>query len=260
MKKVKNGWKMALLLLSIIAVISCKKPVEEAENGKLNIAFSFMVDDQHFISDTLYYQNAAGNLYEVNEIKFFISNIYLHKSNGDSIQIKENNSIHYVDDAISSTLLWRIKDDIPYGNYAAISFTFGLSPEKNISNAFVNPPESNMAWPRVLGGGYHYMMINGKWLTDSTRSVFHFHTGIGQIREEGEIVDFVHNHFQVHLPHSQFTITETPTTLNLSMNINNWFTSPNDYDFNYWGGGIMENQDAQQVIKENGWNVFSIKN
>jgi hypothetical protein len=24
---------------------------------------------------------------------------------------------------------------------------------------FVNPPEVNMAWPEVLGGGYHYLML-----------------------------------------------------------------------------------------------------
>jgi hypothetical protein len=101
-----------------------------------------------------------------------------------------------------------------------------------------------------------YMMINGKWQTDTINSVFHFHTGIGQIREGETITGFVHNNFNVQVPNSGFVISETPVLLNLSMNINNWFTSPNDYDFNYWGGGIMQNQDAQVVIRENGWNVF----
>ncbi len=258
--KIKLAIPILFTVLSFFLFFSCKKDQNnEDASGKITLQFLFEVDEETFQVDTLLYHNAAGNLYEVNEIQFFISDIYLHKSNGDSIKIKENNSIHYVDYDIPSTLLWKVKDAFSHGNYTGLSFTFGLSEEKNISNSFVNPPESNMAWPRVLGGGYHYMMINGKWQTDSTLSVFHFHTGIGQIREEGEIVDFVHNYFRVRLVNAPFVISENGTTIKLIMNISNWFTSPNDYDFNYWGGGIMENQDAQIAIKENGWNVFSIK-
>lgn len=260
MKKQKMFSALFFLLLAGL-LFSCKEPeTEDPETGNLKVQFSFMVDDETLIMDTMAYVNAAGNRYEVNEIKFFISDVYLHKANGDSIKVKHNNSVHYVDYDIPETLLWSITDEIPQGSYSAISFTFGISPDKNISNAYVNPPESNMAWPAVLGGGYHYMMINGKWQTDTTNSVFHFHTGIGQIREGETITGFVHNNFNVQVPNSGFVISESPALLNISMNINSWFTSPHDYDFNYWGGGIMQNQDAQVVIRDNGWDVFSIKN
>jgi hypothetical protein len=43
------------------------------------------------------------------------------------------------------------------------------------------------------------------------------------------------------------------------MNINSWFTTPHDYDLDYFGGAIMQNQEAQEVIKANGWDVFTIK-
>jgi len=252
--------KFLVLLVLTSALFSCKKDVAPVEEkGKLKLQFTFAVDENPFQVDEMIYTNAAGNLYEVNEIQFFISDIILYKKDGDSVIIKDNNSIHYVDYAIPSTLTWNIADELPQGDYSSIAFTFGLSPEKNVSNTFVNPPESNMAWPLVLGGGYHYMMINGKWRTDETNSVFHFHTGIGQIYEDDEIVEFVHNHFKVRVPNSAFTIGENPTTLNLVMNINSWFTTPHDYDLDYFGGAIMQNQEAQEVIKANGWDVFTIK-
>ncbi len=49
------------------------------------------------------------------------------------------------------------------------------------------------------------------------------------------------------------------TTLQIVMNIENWFKSPNIYDHNQWGGDIMQNQDAMHIAAENGWNIFSYK-
>lgn len=259
MKKI-TYFKFSSLFLLIFLLFSCKKEENlTPEKGKLKLQFAFTVDEEPFQPDVMNYLNASGNLYEVNEIQFFISDLILYKKNGDSVIIKDNNSIHYVDYAIPSTLLWNISDELLQGEYNSFAFTFGLSPAKNISNSFVNPPESNMAWPFVLGGGYHYMMINGKWKTEETNSVFHFHTGIGQIYDGEDIVEFVHNHFKVHIANSAFTISDKPTTLQLVMNINNWFTSPYDFNLDYFGGSIMQNQEAQALIKANGWDVFSIK-
>jgi hypothetical protein len=42
------------------------------------------------------------------------------------------------------------------------------------------------------------------------------------------------------------------------MNIEKWFESPHVFDFNYWGGAIMQNHAAMQVVKENGWDVFAL--
>ena len=46
--------------------------------------------------------------------------------------------------------------------------------------------------------------------------------------------------------------------VNLTMNVEEWFENPNIFDFNYWGGNIMENQAAMKSAKENGHNVFEI--
>jgi len=235
---------------------NCKEP---ETSGQLSLKFAFQVDDTTFVADQMLYTNAAGNLYEVNEVKFFISDLKLHDSEGNIIAVYDYNSIHYVDYDIASTQVWDIADDIPTGDYTSISFTFGLSQAKNVSNYFTNPPESNMSWPSYLGGGYHYMQINGKWLKDGVSTPFNFHTGIGQLYDGDSITGFVQNYFTVNLPAAYFTINEDATTvMNLVMNINSWFTTPNDYDFNYWGGAIMQNQPAQEVIKENGADVFYV--
>ncbi len=55
-----------------------------------------------------------------------------------------------------------------------------------------------------------------------------------------------------------FEIVNGDTTqIDVTMNVENWFRSPNTYDHNYWGGDIMQKQDAMHQIVENGHDVFT---
>ena len=113
-----------------------------------------------------------------------------------------------LDTDLDETLEWKVYDHIPVGSYSGISFTFGIGEDKNHTLMYVNPPESLMFWPEFLGGGYHYMKLNGKWL-DSNQQVspFNFHLGIGQIYDStGAITGFIHNNFNVIIPHSSCTM------------------------------------------------------
>ncbi|MBU2652197.1 MAG: hypothetical protein KKA81_14810 [Bacteroidetes bacterium] len=255
-----------LLIILFIALLfaSCKKEEEKtAANPEGKIVFHFLhqVDGQDLDIDTMKYVNAAGNHYLINEIQYFISDVTLHLAGGGSILIDEWKDIHYVDTDIPSTHTWEVYDAIQAGSYEYISFTFGISEEKNHSFMYVNPPESFMFWPEYLGGGYHYMKLNGKWLNeDLFIEPFDFHLGIGQILDTaGQITGFVHNDFEVVLPGSAFTLQSGETIdIDIIMNIENWFQDPNLYDHNIWGGYIMQNQEAMHVACENGWNVFEV--
>ena len=56
-----------------------------------------------------------------------------------------------------------------------------------------------------------------------------------------------------------FIVTKTvENQLDLTMIIDNWFRNPNLYDFNEYGSHIMQNQAAQQALRENGNDVFRI--
>ncbi|HNW70515.1 MAG TPA: hypothetical protein PKI01_08950 [Bacteroidales bacterium] len=257
-----------LLFLSVMMVIgSCKKdePIETNKFGKISFQFAHKVNGLALVTDTLIYVNAAGNEYLVNEVQYFISDVILHNSDGSDFMINQDGGIHYVDTDIPSTFSWAVTTDIPVGNYSSVSFTFGISEAKNQSNMFPNPPERDMFWPEFLGGGYHYMKLNGKWLdTLSQVTPFNFHLGIGQIYAHDvinvdSITGFVQNYFTVTVPNSSFAINENQTTsMELIMNIESWFDTPHVWDFNYWGGSIMQNQQAMQTAKENGADVFTI--
>ncbi len=254
---------LSLIIIPVFFISSCEKTdgPEELQAGKLLFYFDHVMNDEVIRLDTMMYSNAAGNPYLVNEIQYFISDVTLYKNDGSHVTIDDWKAIWYVDTDLPDTQYWQMKDPIPVGTYDSITFRFGISEEKNKSLMFVNPPESNMFWPEYLGGGYHYMKLNGKWkdTADEIRP-FNFHMGIGQIYDANDsITGFVHNDFVVHLENSGCTIQKDKTAaFVLTMEVNEWFENPHVFDFNYWGGDIMQNQDAMGTAKENGHNVFSI--
>jgi len=255
-------WIAGLSVLLVITSVSCKKDEpEESQTGQLMLCFRHEVNRDNIVFDTMKYVNAAGNPYLVNEIQYFISDVTLYGSDGSQIIIDDWKDIWYVDTDLPDTWCWQMKDPIPTGTYDSITFRFGISEEKNQSLMFVNPPESNMFWPEYLGGGYHYMKLNGKW-RDPEGEVrpFNFHLGIGQIYDDNDsITGFIHNDFIIHLENSGFGIEKDKTvTFEVVMEVNEWFKDPHVFDFNYWGGDIMQNQEAMLTACENGQNVFTI--
>lgn len=253
-----------LILAFLMLATACKEdPPDGPEDtsGKLSISFVHLVDGDPLQIDTMKYVNAAGNHYMITEVQYFISDVTLYKSDGTMQMIDDWKDIHYVDHDIPSTMTWEVYDAITAGYYDSLSFIFGISEAKNHSLMYTDPPESLMFWPEYLGGGYHYMKLNGKWLDPDNRMIpFDFHMGIGQTYDnEGKITGFIQNYFRVHLPASSFKIETGKTThIALNMNIESWFTTPHDYNHNDWGGAIMQIQEAMLLARENGHDVFTM--
>ena len=242
--------RFLLLFLILVTFTACTKPVSY---GNAEIHISYTANGNPLVMDSLCYTNMAGNQYLVTEIQWFISKITLVGEQGDE---NELGKVFYIDTNIpeSQTLATA---SIPCKKYIAMRFTFGLDKEDNVTGAFPNPPESNMFWPDPLGGGYHYMKLNGRYLDENGNlAPMNIHLGIGQ--NEDHTV-FYQNYFTVELP-LELTLQENvPNVINLDMNLDNWFCNPHLYDITAFGSAIMQNQEAQETLKENGHNVFSIK-
>jgi hypothetical protein len=246
---------------------SCKKPEDtpEEKTGKIVFHFTQYNEGAPQRYDTMKYVNAAGNHYLVSEIQYFVSDVKLHRADGGAQLLDQWEDIHYVDTDLEDTQEWKVYDPVEAGDYDKITFTFGICEEKNQSLMFLNPPERDMFWPEYLGGGYHYMKLNGKWLSsDGMVKPFNFHLGIGQIYAGGvidpdSITGFVQNYFEVELPASSFSINAGETKeFEIRMNVENWFQHPHVYDHDVWGGDIMQKQDAMKLGCENGKeDVFS---
>ena len=224
-------------------------------SGQITLKFEHHVNGNHIQYDTLAHRNKSGNVYEMNQIQYFISDVTLHGNRG-KFPISLDANWRYVDKDIPRMMLWHI-DDVPAGKYDSISFTFGFSPERNKSYMFRNPPENLMFWPDALGGGYHYMKLNLKYVNQAgLLSHFNCHLGVGQTKNAKGVTGFIHNDFQVSLPASFEVKKGKSVQLNIVMNVERWFDAVHQVDFNHYPRGIMDNQKAMQTFCENGRHVF----
>ena len=258
----KNSISIVLLSLLMFVSLSCKR--SDDEKGKITIKFNFVVDGQPLQRDTLMYVNAAQNQYMVTDLQMLVSKLYLVRSDGEKFTFNTSDYAHYIDITDNSTLTWEI-DGLPSGVYNTIGFTFGLDSAMNVTGLFKNPPISDMFWPESLGGGYHYMKLNCKWKSVTSNNVLlplNFHLGIGQVYNRSTAMDtlFVDNSFPMTFDVNYEISSDFDNVFEVSVNINNWFTSPFTFNFDdYIGVAIMQSQNVQTIAKANGHDVFLLQ-
>ena len=208
----------------------------------LSLSFTHTVDGNALETDQMIYTNTASQNYSVQTLRYLLSDITLHSANGTNILLDE---VHFVTISDPSTFNLDIQD-LNSANYTAISFTMGLDSLKNITDNYLN--ESffpSFSWPEFLGGGYHYMQLEGKFNTDTT--FYNTHTG----GTNGLDFSFTKN-FPITL-----NIENANTTVTINMEINNWYSNPNTITLTT--DGIMENANKQALLQANGIvDVFTV--
>lgn len=249
-----------LIIMFALLAAACSKPKEQAEVG-LNIGYE--INGKTLIADTLCYENEAGNRFLVTEIQWFLSNIELKSEAGEWVTLHQStlpdtldiSRVFYIDTNLSESQTLH-SSPIGIGRYTALRFTFGLDDADNRTGLFTDPPESEMFWPEVLGGGYHYMKLNGKFVGSNGRlQPLAIHLGIGQ---NGDFTEFYPNYFVAELPIDLNVTANAENRIDLTMVVDNWFRNPHTIDFNETGSGIMQNQAAQRLFNGNGQDVFRI--
>ena len=257
------------MMLSII-FFSCHKgdSIEKisVNNGNILIGFIHLNEGKPLLFDTMIYKTSLANQYMINDLQYFISGFQIHTTKGKWIQIGSDKGIHYIDARDKATSLWKVTDGIIPGAYDSVSFIFGLNAADNISYRFPDPPERDMLWPEILGGGYHYMKMNMKWKNNSMTDPmpFMFHLGIGQMytgdsTNTDSIIGYIQNYFTVK-SYAPFVTNENKTIqINIIMNIEKWFDSQNAFDFSEYPMGIMQDQLGMYRACMNGRNAFEIK-
>ena len=223
---------------------SCTK-----EPANVGLNFKHHIDGVDVELYAMDYENEYGNTYNVQLLRYIVSKIELVDDKEESIELDD---FHYVDIENSSTLCLGESLTIPVGVYRSIQFTFGLDEEMNVSNSHLaEPVHGAMAWPDQMGGGYHYMRIEGAYFaSDDTQHFYLSHTGS---------TAGVARHISYSLPINLTACEEQEYQINLNMNINEWYSNPNTYNFEVFDDGIMGNPEAQQLLHENGVNVFSVE-
>ena len=243
--------KLVLLLIAITNIFlfsACQEDEKiEYQHPHLKLSVQHRVDSQYLEFDTLKYVNKVGHKYEIQTLKYFISNIHFHKSGGSKTILK---GPFYIDAEDASTFSIDEHVDLSNGTYEKISLTFGLDTASNISNTLNSLEEIAMNWPDPMGGGYHYMKLEGSYdsLQLGIKKNFTVHTGAAMGKPY---------HIDLEIPNSSFKVNDKDISVKIQMNVNEWFTDPNDYDFSTYNLMIMLDMKAQKALKANGKSVFT---
>jgi len=253
--------KIAALLTLITLAFSCSSDDDNQPNNvpqNVNATFNFShnwdgisVTSTNF--NTIQYINANGEEMSIEKLRHLISNVTFHKSNGETIVIDGYNLIDVTND---SGLVYAPDIDIPTGSYENVSFTFGFNNDDNYNN---NYPDLNSAsWnvPDMMGGGYHYMQLEGKFINDADVEIgYAYHTIRAVNMTNAPDLLFQDTFFTVDL--GAVNVSNN-ISFNIEMNIAEWFKNPNQWNLNILNNMLMPNFDAQVMMYENGQNAFSL--
>ena len=232
-------------IIALIILISSCGETSEINESKVLLNFNHHCDNIALSDDLLSHTNEAGENYNVLTLKYIVTDIKLTSSNKDheEIIIKD---LHYVDISDPSTMF--IESEVIENGSYILSFRFGLDSTDNVSNSLVNESfHPTMAWPDMMGGGYHYMKLEGSYLNDST--FYNTHTGPTMGMDHSFSVIF----------ENEININDDTEILeySLDMNVNNWYHNPHTINL---APAIMMDMPKQMQLMSNGMtDVFTIQ-
>lgn len=92
--------------------------------AQLMLRFDHRAAGKKLLTDTVSYQTAAGDSITVSLLQYYISNIELHKTNGEKLVIPKGQSFFLIRQSANDSRLIRLH--VPAGSYSAISFLVGI--------------------------------------------------------------------------------------------------------------------------------------
>lgn len=253
--------KTIALLSFVLTIISCSSDDNNTANNvpqNVNTTFSFTSNwDGTAVSsadfNTIQFTNANGEEMSIEKLRYLISNVTFHKSNGETIVIDGYNLVDVTND---TDLTYSPNVDIPTGSYENVSFTFGFNNDDNYNNSY--PDLNSVLWnvPDMMGGGYHYMQLEGKFINAlDVETGYAYHAIRAVNMSNAPDLLFQDTFFTVNL--GSVNISNN-ITFNIEMDIAEWFKNPNQWNLNVLNNMLMPNFDAQVMMYENGQNVFSL--
>lgn len=241
--------KKIIWFFVIIAFTSCKDDTDCCVNLEpVNVTLKFThnwdgtpVTASDFNSFNYITEN--GESVSMERLRYVVSNINLGG---------ESKPYQLVDLGINSGF------EIIFNNVAQgvnnLNFTFGFSDADNIDGVYQDLNTVSFNVPGMLGGGYHYMQFDGKYKdTNNLDANFNYHAIRAVNRSDPNNLIFEDTSFLVDF--GSVTITNN-ATIEIKMNIAEWFKNPNTWDLNQLNTVLMPNFEAQKLISANGKSVF----
>jgi len=208
----------------------------------------------------LNYVNANGETLSFTKLQYNISDIRFYLPNGDSIYV--DGSYHLIDLEDANSLFYTLPNWAEFiegkdfkSIFTGVGFNFGFDATDNVSGVYSDLNLLSWGWPDGIGGGYHQLKMEGRYINTVGDTIsYQFHNGSATKNSAGT---FESNYRFIKLTDSAFDLS-APTTIEIKMNMANWFQNPNLWNLNVDFETLMPNYNAQKRITQNAGDVFSV--
>ncbi len=179
-----------IIFLSTFALFvlgACKKQTTNTGDQKaaLTITYNNSCDGKPVEYGKLQYTNAAGNLYSITMLKYYISNVVLVHEDNTEHKLQNYDLMDAFDLANFSTIEAK---DVPYGKYTKMKFYVGIDKVRNHSGAQDGDldPIHQMIW--TWATGYIFSKHEGTFVNNiGDTVVMQYHMGTNNALADIEI-------------------------------------------------------------------------
>ena len=235
---------LAFLCISIFIFSSCSS---EEENINITLNFTHNWDGITITNqdlNALKFTNANGEKVSIEKLRYLVSNISL-------VDSKNHHLIDFSENTGTSITI----SNLTNGTYT-LSFRFGFSDEDNKDGIHQDLNSVSFNVPEMLGGGYHFMQFDGKYIDNINQETgFNYHAIRAVDKTDPNNLKFEDTSFEVNLG---TVVITSATEIEIKMNLAEWFKNPNTWNLNELNTVLMPNFEAQKMMNANGKSVFSL--
>ena len=234
---------LSTLIIAITLLVSCTKetppPIVTVTTTNLSIAFNNTVNGKTISSSDTNYRNAAGNLYTISLLKYYVTNMVLVDENNKEWFAKNYHLIN-IDEPTQNTFLL---SGIPTAKYTKMKFILGVDSLRNttgVQDGFLDP-SYGMIWD--WNTGYIFFKHEGNY-KNSLNEIKPLRSHLGKDLGRGNV--------EVNLP--MININGALSKLTIDFDLNKAYGAQNTIDFN------IDNDRQSTAAVDTFWMVNIRKN
>jgi hypothetical protein len=217
--------KLLAVLVCVFILNSCKKddnhihPEPIATIGTASSHVENKVGNDVLRTGLMCYQNASGDSFQVDLLKYYIGQFEWLRADGTSFQ---SNNYQLINASNSSSLDFQLTN-IPNGTYTGLRFCLGVDSVSNHTFTNYNALDASYGMIWSWNTGYIFFKHEGRFIDslNATKSLlFHYGTDRGFT--------------QIQLPLDNLVINADTRNLKLTFDLAALYREPTPIDFNSW--------------------------
>ncbi|HYG18409.1 MAG TPA: MbnP family protein [Ohtaekwangia sp.] len=247
----KNKFQVFLCVILSLVVCSCSEDGDK-ETGSMAIEFDNVVGEEDLTLLTVDepYTNAASESYAVTLLRYYISQIRLHHSDGsvfeDAVNPDGSAGYYLIDESDPESLHVSI-ENVPVGDYTGISFTVGIDYDALQDGTLTGALSQDKGMFIDNNAGFFFLKMEGH--SASTDQALRYHVSGYAAPTDNMLTKTV-----VMEATPAMVRTDKTPKVHLIIDINEFFTSPNDISFAASPSLVTAEETAK--IAENYGNTF----